>query len=280
MNISGITRQIEIAFWTALVSAMRSPRLGRILVQGLSVFACGLLLWAVIAWVQLPTQAATPVAAGHAPLIEAESALREARPAASPTNGQSNLLLVAVDYLGTRHPELLGVWLVVHTPSLPHASFLPIYPGSGAGAFDARLVESFNLKSDRPLAGEFFEALEAQGLWWNHYLILDTAGLASLVDRTPGLDLGGERFDGRAVSAKLIKAAKDPRGVVDFQAQVAAAVCAFAASETGIPAVSEMVDVLASHARTDLTPADLRQSAREFTAAGHLTCQFPTLAGR
>lgn len=273
MNFSSYTRRIEIAFWTTLITAMRSPRFARVGMQCLSVTACVLLLWAVVAWADIPTTGGSLAAAEASASQVSGTALGAEPRGLQPANGQSNLLLILVDRLSSDHPRLEGVWLVARMPLLPQATFLPIYPSASAdSAFDNRLAKSFSLKDGRQPGAEFGEALRAQGLWWNHHLILDASGLATLTEGVPGIDES-------IVAARQVEEAGGEPMAIEHQAQIAAAICEHAFSGSGSSA-ADAAAALVEWARTDLSADQLRQAARDFNAAGGLTCQFPTLAGR
>ncbi len=268
MKIAELPRRLEIAFWVALVALMRSRHFGRILlssgalVLGLVVFVLG----TALASQEGANQEAVPL-----PYPQSEFA---AQPVALP-NGQQNWLLILVDDLGATRPLLWGAWLAVRSPEGPTLIFLPIYPAKDDPAA-ARLVQIPPISDEgMGLAPELVTALQAQGVWWTHYLALDADLLSSLVDALGGIDLGEGVILGEQTLALLRNAQTDPSLLVATQSEVIGALC-----ERLNPADDRQALVTAwlAHTLTDLSAAEV-EAGWERAGQGGPLCDFPLLGG-
>lgn len=279
MNLPYMVNRIEIAFWTALVSVLQDRRsAGRIKYLLLAVFCVALLLLGLF-WARLPDRPAIPAAVpqGVAPLVR-------------PSNGQSNLLVVMVDRLDSRRPQLLSVWVLGRMPSLPQVTFLPIYPARppaspmpdaaasaapAAGVID--LPVEFAYSEAGGLPADFSAALRQRSLWWDHYLILDQPALTRLVDLLGGMEIDGRWLDGRQASALAVDAI-EPFNAYSLHLQLMQQICAQSSRlsrKSAADVINEFADLVAS----DL-PAERLQAVLRGLQAGGAACNFPTAAGR
>lgn len=276
MNISNISNQIEIAFWTGMVSLLRDRQITRtlsvllVLLLCLMVMALTAFTWAVHGLPARPRESGVT-------LVHTPAYLNR------PENGQNNLLLVVVDELEDREPDLLGAWMLIYAPSGLKVTFMPIYPTeSKAGA---NLEQTIGQPLGKGLSPAFQQALKAQGLWWDHYLIVDQNILATLVDLTGGIDLGNGRSNGKQVADLLPIADQDAQTAVELQARIARGVCERFDAMLQIASAETMTKMLSGDAatgleNTDLEPQELLVSWGRIREASNFTCEFPTLAGR
>jgi hypothetical protein len=281
MNISTISNQIEIAFWMGVVCILRNRRITRPALLALIALLCLLaLLLTAFSWAyfDLPARLQIPRAAAiHSPAYLAR-----------PDNGQTNLLLVLVDQLSEADISLEGAWMLIYSPDGLRVTFMPVYPAESGAA--ARLPGAFRLAKDGALPVSFQQALQAQGLWWDNYLVVDHAMLADLVDLSGGIDIGNGFSQGSNVVDLLPIAGQDAQTAQQLQARIARGICQRFDSILTNASPEAIVDLLIggmppggippSLALSDLTPAALRQSWSSLRRSGGLDCEFPTLIGR
>lgn len=288
MNLTRFSDQIEIAFWMGMVSLLRDPRAYRRTLLALTtLLALMTLLLTGFSWAYLHLPARP-----HSPRTVA---LQSAAFLQRPENGQKNLLLIVVDRLEQQEPSLEGAWMLIYAPSGLSVTFMPVYPvASSAGQ---RLEEEFRLAEDGGLMDSFQQALRAQGLWWDNYLVVDYATLAALVELSggieignnpgshPGQDRGGGRSNGQQVVSLLPIASQNAQTAQELQARIAQGICGRFATTLQTASPEAMVELLIAGAsmgtaRSDLTPADLQASWSRMRHAGGIDCEFPTLIGR
>jgi hypothetical protein len=276
MNLSNLSNRIEIAFWIGLVALLRDRRVTRLTVLGLvGTFMLLMLTLTAFSWAfasqpnrLMPHQVAT---------IQGSAHLKR------PTNGQKNLLLVAVDDLSGNEPSLQGVWMLIIAPSGRKVTFMPVYPSGAELAGD--LVRTFSQPANNIPSEAFLSTLEAQGHWWDNYLVVDQAALAALVDLSGGIDVGDGRMNGQQVAGLLSIAGQDDQTALDFQARLAQGICRrlnLSLPKAGFEAITEILTGEGAPEQTcsDLSQAALQASWSGMLAAGGLECEFPTLIGR
>lgn len=292
MNLTQFSDQIEIAFWMGVVSLARDPRAYRrtlLALVALLVLLTLLLTGFSWAYLHLPAR----------PLTPRSVSLQSAALLPRPENGQKNLLLVVVDRLQDPEPSLEGAWMLIYAPSGLRVTFMPVYPA--ASSLSRSLEKEFRLAENQVLADSFQQALRAQGLWWDHYLLVDYATLAALVELSGGIEIGeglgsgpgsspgdgpgSGRSDGRQVVSLLPIARQNPQTAQELQARIALGICqrfAITLHQASPEAIVELLIDGASlrAARSDLTPADLQASWTSLRNAGGIDCEFPTLIGR
>lgn len=276
MNITNISTQIEIAFWTGVVSLLRGRQMTRTLTMLLILLLCLALMgltaftWAVHGLPARPRESGVM-------LVHTPAYLNR------PENGQQNLLLVLVDELQDREPDLLGAWMLIYAPSGLKVTFMPIYPAETKAGAD--LEQTIRQPLGEGLSVDFQRALKAHGLWWDRYLIVDQNILAALVDMSGGIDLGSGRSDGIQVADLLPIADQDAQTAVELQARIARGICERFPAMLQIVSVDSMLKMLSGDAgpaleTTDLDPQELLASWNRIREASHFACEFPTLPGR
>lgn len=281
MNLTQISNRLEIVFWTTWVAALRSPRLGRLALPGLLAGACTLIVIISTAWLLPPAAPksilAAEAAAGGTGRARHVAAAGSLAVAARPANGQRNLLVILVDRLDASQPRLDGIWLLARIPDPAQVTFLPVYPSfdSQGQDFDRRLETDFQSGKEEPFSGEFQQTLEAQGLWWDHYLMVDTAGMALLVERIGSVDAE----EGQSL-AQLSENAQDPQSALAYQLQLAQQACSHAPELLSDMAPSALAALFEKNSRSDLDPKQLRLILRSLPGTGGIVCQFPVIVGR
>ena len=276
MNLSNLSNRIEIAFWIGLVALLRNRRVTRLSLLGL----VGVLLLVTLTLTGF-TWAFTN--RSDRLLTHKVTAIQNPAHLIRPDNGQKNLLLIVVDELSGNELSLLGAWMLINAPSGQKVTFMPIYPSGSETAED--LGQAFSQTKGSLSSGAFLRLLEARGLWWDNYLIIDQAGLAALVDLSGGIDIGSIRSNGEQVVGLLSIAGQDDQTAQDFQARLAQGICQRLNTTLKNASILVIIETLTGSAaqgkaHSDLAPEDLQASWSRMQAAGGLSCEFPTLIGR
>jgi hypothetical protein len=186
MDIIYISHRLEIAFWNVTIPLLRKPRrrLSSWLILGLGL---GILasLW---------------IACNLAVVM-----VRNINPDQG-TMLYRNTLLVLVDNLGDRQPNLKGVWLVVIPAEQPQWKFLPVYPGAleDSPTQDKHLEQSFRLGFKGSLSREFRNLLDEK-VSWDHYLVIDEVALSGMADLISPPETGVSMPVGELASLRLLE---------------------------------------------------------------------------
>lgn len=272
MNLAQISRRLEIAFWIALVAALRSQRLGRFLNQAGIWIVCGLVLGATAVFLPRLTLSRAKVALvaqpqqGEQPVVQ--------------VNIQRNLLAILVDDFSAARPQLRGVWLLARAPYTPQVTFLPVYPLDDLAAAPAqrRLEEAFRAPAGDGLPSEFAQELQSRGIWWHDYLIVDEASLANLIDALGGIDLGDDRMSGKQALAQMT-AVQNSASALEAQARLARAICSRSAQRWRVGETASAARLFGG-VRSDLSSAELLTAWQGALQPGGFACEFPTIYGR
>jgi hypothetical protein len=276
MNWLYISNRIEIAFWVGLVAVLRDRRVTRLTLAAL----VGLLMLVVL----MLTAFSWPFSSQPNRLMpEQVATIQGVAHLKRPANGQKNLLLVVVDDLSGNEPSLQGVWMLIKAPSGRKVTFMPVYPTGSEQSVD--LERLFNNPADEIPSGAFLGALEAQGHWWDNYLVVDQAALAALVDLSGSIDLGNGSLNGQQVVGLLSIAGQDDQTAQDFQARLARGICRRLNNTLQNAGFEAITGILTGEGAPDQASSDLSREALQASwsgmqAAGGLECEFPTLIGR
>ena len=214
MQVMRTFQRAEITFWTAMIALMRSRRLVRFAAFVMLMVVCISLIGIVDL---LIARKATPVRQEiTAPPEQPQAVLT------SPLQGQRNTLVILVDSLSASPSRLEGLWLVGQLSANPQLVFFPIFPASAAAGEWERL---FGLDSQGQPAPTFLEYLASRNIRWDHYLIVDHASLAELIELAGRIQWDGQQLSGPAVVAKMPSAQFEPLAALQAQAFVAQELC-------------------------------------------------------
>jgi hypothetical protein len=276
MNISNLSNQIEIAFWMGIVSLLRPRRLNH-----LASFA----LLALLCLAALLLTAFSFTYKGWAGrLLNSKSApVRLTHNSGRPDNGQNNLLLILVDQADALEPGLQGVWMLIHDPTGRKVTFMPIYPAEAK--LGQEVKQAVEMQRVNGLSTELQQALQKQGLWWDHYLVIDREALARLVQLAGGIDLGEGRLNGQQVTGLLPIANPDAQTSLALQARIAQGICQSFGTmiqKDHPEAIFELLigKPMQPSVYSDLTHSDLSAFWIRSKKVGDIACEFPTLIGR
>jgi hypothetical protein len=276
MNITNLSNQIEIAFWTGMVSLLRPRRYTR---------HVSLALLSLVGLLTLLLTGFTFVSRGRATrLIEPKSAsVQLAHFSGRPDNGQINYLLILVDEIDATEPGLQAVWMLIQDPSGKKVNFMPIYPAETA--FGQEVGKAIGIEKINGLSPKIEQVLHKQGLWWDYFLVIDRELLAKVVQQAGGIDLGNGQLNGQQVAGLLPIAGQDAQTAINLQARIAMGICQ--RFDVMLKKASpEPVSVLLAGGtkkqpvNSNLSFADLLASWNRLQKSGSLACEFPTLTGR
>lgn len=192
---------------------------------------------------------------------------------AAVASSQENILLLVIDDMAESVPALKGAWLVIHIPDTQRIILLPVYPEQ-PGVVQAEdkppLAAYFSLNARREPDENFLSELQARGLWWTRYILLDSTAVERLAgilvprgENQSGVDL----FASTSVDAFWA------------QADLLHSLC----QRSTFPPDSirqltqEIFSLLPNHVRTDLDLEGMLAQLPAATARGGFACEFPTL---
>ena len=135
---------------------------------------------------------------------------------ASPTSPyQQNILIIHVDSLKSKSPQLVSIWGVINYFPEPKIIFQPLYPLGAAG--DAMLQSRFSMNSTKSPAPSFLREInQSTQITWDNYILLDHDAYVLLHDATA-------QFNGGVVSDP---AASIIQVETNFYKQICAAISA------------------------------------------------------
>ncbi len=197
----------------------------------------------------------------------------------TPRTGQRTVLVVGVDDLKAEQPRLQSVWLAMYIPSSPGLTLAPLYPAITDSQPQANedLRAAFALTPERTPAPAFTEAIQRYDLRWNQYVVLDAAGLATLVDFFGGVELGATRLDGAAIIRYLADHEGEVGTAIESQAALMKALCARSNQAGEQIDVYQLFTLLDGHLSTSMTAASILDDWQTLGSAGSRLCKFPTL---
>lgn len=275
MNLTHISRRIEITFWLAAIAVMKDRRLFLRLkiLAVISLLAVTLLTgYAVVRKVVLPRT--FPMAFHQAANTQAH---------VQGANGQVNVLVILVDRLDVEKPVLEGVWLSAFLPSMPRVTLLPVYPAAlqDAERQDERLEKSFRLDAKGQLAEKFQAILQEKELWWENYVVLDRMTISEFIDMAGGIEIDQQSVENGPESlAALPHAWQAPERALVMQASLAAGLCRKKPAELAGVNPVQTIDKLSRHMVFDFNIEEIVSAWYQLQAYnGAISCEFPTLPG-
>jgi thymidylate kinase len=266
MKLKVITHRLEIAFWHAAIPLIQKrSRLN--LNLRLSVWQLNLLAmvsFLVVCWLGSELW---------------QAAVQKEKQSAQANNTQKTLLVVVND-LSSKKPELEGVWIVV-TPFVERKwMILPVYPFSlsGGKSTDTKLERAFGLKRSGALERSFTGFLADKDISWDHYVVVDRFVLDSLIAMAGGARQKDERFIGSLASAQPPSTRVDAQVALLGQAKVMGTICSHSVALFRDVDPQAALDRFERHLYTD----DVSQKWVEqwFSMRDYgwgLQCELPTL---
>jgi hypothetical protein len=196
----------------------------------------------------------------------------------TPSNGQTNLLVIGVDRLRSRQPSLESIWLVGYFPDNPHLTLIPVFPpASNADPADLRsLGESFRVSELGAPGPETLRTLQADHIWWNSYVILDEIAMIEIIDFLGGLQVNDRRVKGALAISSFPLPEEDASASLNGQTDLLQRICRQANLLPPSADLRRILSLIPDHIQTD---ADIFQAMRDWRAVnsgrGNLVCEFP-----
>lgn len=276
MSYSTILQKMEIYFWTTLVEMMKNQRVFRLTLVILTIVLLGGGI-AIGSLVKKPQSGSLSTAVTQElPALVDGSLSTTAQPVVY-TYQQENFLVILVNSLIAKRPELEGVWLVGSASSVPQIVFLPLYPSHRKADMEA-YSSLFEIDSDGNLAPSFLDYLRSKNVWWDHYLMTDRVSLAEFVQIAGLTGMEGRDWSGVELVNTLPKTNQTPEAALKAQAQIANELCRSFPGLIENTSPDILWGLLAHNMRSDLTLEKVASIQAVFRLSGGTpACDFPTL---
>lgn len=193
-----------------------------------------------------------------------------------PATGQHNLLVIGVDDLTSPSPLLESVWLVGHFPGNSIFILVPLYPNptENDDSQNKDLGNMFSINSAGVPDRAFFNYLEKE-TWWNNYLVIDEAGIATILDFLGEVILDGGLLNGSETFQSMTLPGKEQFATAQGQTELLQLACIRAASldqEQLIKGLKRITPHIKSN--LDFTPHPQDWLTEKGSLPG-LRCEFP-----
>lgn len=204
--------------------------------------------------------------------------LRASSPLPTPSNGQTNLLVIGVDRLESRQPRLESIWLLGYFPDNPRVTLIPVFPASPGThpAYLRSLQESFRISEHGRPSPEMLKTLQKDHIWWNGYVIVDDIAMIEIIDFLGGIEVNDRRVKGALAISSFPLPQEDPSASLDGQTRLLDRICQQANLLLPSADLRKILNLIPDHIQTD---ADIFQAIRDWRALtngkGNLVCEFP-----
>jgi hypothetical protein len=198
---------------------------------------------------------------------------------------QRNILVIGVDDLVSASPSLKSVWLIIYMPNIPHFMLLPIYPIKSISETNdlstgGSLKEKFQLDKKKTPQISFFEAIGANDIWWNSYILMDDTALAEVSNFVGNLD-NNPNFDSISAIKNVPDPEHDPLGALLGQADIVQGLCSQTVRLSTVETQQYLMLLknIREHVRTDLNfDKTIAEWQQLLLSSGNISCEFPSLA--
>ena len=96
-------------------------------------------------------------------------------------SAQKNIVVIHVDDLSAKDPQLLSVWSLFSVANeQTYITMTPLYPGTVPDPALSKLASSFDLNGRKKPAKNFLEALQAFQVTWDGYILVDQQGMMAM----------------------------------------------------------------------------------------------------
>lgn len=195
---------------------------------------------------------------------------------------QLNVLVIGVEEVGAAETRLKSIWLILVPPGSGDLTFMPIYPqpaGMAAEVYaaphepvmvDARSVESATI----------IRLLADQNTWWHEVVLVDEAGLASMLKLLGGLDMYSEPLAGVVDANGAPKAWEQPQTALANQTALLMSICGQSNSFAQLLLPGAFMRPDTAHFQTSSNHVDLFAVLYSISMKISITgfgCQFPSL---
>ena len=158
-------------------------------------------------------------------------------------SAQKNIVVIHVDDLDARDPQLVSVWSVFSVINeQTYITMTPLYPRTVPDPAVSRLASSFHLNGRRKLSKEFMEALQTYRVAWDGYIIIDQQGMMGLQ----------EWLAGYSVVSLTNQGSKDPGLILQEESLLLNGICRGLNRTGTAPDESAEWEAISDHLKTDL----------------------------
>lgn len=280
MNFAGISRQIEITFWTLAVRLMKEPKLLRVALISAALIFSLLFGWLISSTVRqvsasrLPDGSAMGISSSEATVLNSQPIL------SGEAVNQRKILIVVVDNLQADNPQLATIWLATYFHPRFQITLNPVFPElvSEDLQIEKSLSDDFEFTVKGEFSQDFQKLIQSRQIHWDNYLYLDEFGLAMLIDEIEGIDLGRGKVSGVRAISQIPLARENAQAALFAYATLARAICRQSGDLVEQAEVLDLYRQLDSHLRTDLPEQSLVDEWQRLR--NHKTgvfCEFPSL---
>lgn len=280
MNISVIAKRIEISFWTMAVRLMKEPKLLRVVLISVALIISLLFGWLMISTAKQVNAARFGVGAEKVLISSSYIPHDQEIISSREILNQRKFLIIVLDQFKAENPQLESVWLATYVHSRAQFMLLPVFPSSisGISEEDQTLYAEFKVNSKAEPSKAFLDRIQSRQIRWDHYFIIDEFGLAMLIDRIGGIDLGRGQVNGIQALSQIPHAREYPQAALFAYATLARSFCRQSSALIEKVDVLDIVQQLGPHIRADVPEQALVDEWQRLRIAKTgVSCEFPNL---
>jgi hypothetical protein len=206
-------------------------------------------------------------------------------PVATLPNGQEIIVLILIDEVGAKSPNLEGIWLISYVADHTTLNFLPVHPSGSSMHAESTddLLYQFSITGnpDHPLLSpKFLEALKQHVPWWSGYLLIDNSFLTRLADIWfAGRQLSEVDQDPQEILSNLTSPTQDALSAITAQFTLFQEMCWAASRQKEGISLSRMFNDESTLILSDLSSEQVISTLEGLhRQMGKFSCEFPTLA--
>ena len=202
-----------------------------------------------------------------------------ADPAFGISNGQWNLLIIAVDQLASPRPSLVGIWLLITTPEIQKLTLVPIFPPGelDSSPVDTDWEKTFSMTSEQEPIVEFLDKVSEQVLW-DEYLMIDKGGLVSILEIVTHHVVLSQESEVQLNKNVLPATGANVDLSLEGQVEIWKTICLDLSNITEPEDFAQLLNQIKPHIHTHIDLEDFSQNSYfEDESQFQLGCEFPTL---
>jgi hypothetical protein len=159
-------------------------------------------------------------------------------------SAQKNIVIIHVDDLDAKAPQLISVWSVFSIANEEtYITMTPLYPATVPDPAASMLASSFDLNGRKKPVKDFLKALQAYQVVWDGYIVVDQQGMKDMYQWLAGNH-----------NVNLIgQGSNDPVLILQEESLLLTGIC-YGLNQTGpAPDESAQWEALSDHLKTDLS---------------------------
>jgi hypothetical protein len=208
--------------------------------------------------------------------------INNAKPIQTMNNGQQSILLIGVDSIDARKPQLESLWLVSYLPSDTTLHVFPIFPSQNGifSDFTKKLIQTFDITgiSHNSLSENFTSILEGDNFWWSGYIIFDHTALMKLSNDFNEKNIFTKDISMDQAIMALTDVNDDPKKALSAQFAIIQTSCQ---KMSGISQINDWTPGISLINDNIVTDLDISQFIQEWevklSSPRNLNCRFPTM---